>query len=133
MEETKDSYSKLRLADANLRIENERADEVNLFYCLPEDVTSGTAYDYYAQFPGFDEEVYYLLEVTTRENADANEVVSQCANIVEERNKQMLDSFGGKEIFECELSLETDLNYDECPNLLKLSVCNENIERDSEH
>lgn len=114
MEETKD-YS----------FENETADEVSLFDCLPQQVTEGTAYDFYTKFPWFDEEIYYLLELSTRENADPKEVVSQCNNIVDERNQQLLESFCGKQIFECELSLETDLNYDECPDLLKLSVRNE--------
>lgn len=125
MEETKDNSL------GKYSVENERVDEVSLYDCLPLDVTSGTAFDYYTNFPWFDEEVYYLLEVATRENADKDEVVKQCAELADERNRQLLDSFGGKEIFECELSLESDLNYDECPDIFKLSVCNEDTERDS--
>lgn len=54
----------------NCELEKQTADDICLFEILPEDLTSGTAYDYYQKFPGFDEEIYYLLQFATRNDAE---------------------------------------------------------------
>lgn len=73
-----------------------RDDEVELYKVLPETETSGTAYDYYLKFGGFDEELYYILECCTRQNADPDKLVELCRDIVDTRQKSMLDQFYNK-------------------------------------
>ena len=70
--------------------------EVKLFDCLPAQDTQGTAYDYFTKYPLFDEEVYYLLEVATRENANPEEVVKVSQETVDQRNNALVYNFENK-------------------------------------
>ena len=71
--------------------------QVNLYNCLSLQETEFTSYDYYVKFPQFHgEEIYYLLECATRENADPAEVVRVSQETVDQRNKALLDNFENK-------------------------------------
>ena len=74
--------------------------EIDLFNCLPAQDTAGTAYDYFTKFSGFCEEVYYLLEVATRESADPDEVVKVSQEVTDQRSQALVYNFENK--------LETD-------------------------
>ena len=78
---------------ADVITEYEREDEVNLYDCLPHSITYGTSYYYYQLFGGFDEEMYYLLECSTLNNADSDEMIERCREIVSMRNKLLMDNF----------------------------------------
>lgn len=104
---------------------NVRDDEVALFKVLPDSETSGTAYDYYLKFNGFDEELYYILELATRQNADPDTIIELCREVVDTRQKQMLDNFYNK-LDPNEMLLDTDdiigytINGVSCPDLYEL-------------
>lgn len=102
-------------------IEKESCDEVSLFNVLPSELTDGTAYHYYQEFPFFDEEVYYLLQNATRNDAPTDACVEMCKEIVDSRNKTILENFGGAEINECEVILD----YNADPNLPEQLLCDE--------
>lgn len=71
-----------------------RADEVNLFHCMSSEETFGTAYDYLLKFPGFDSEIYFLLQCATRGDADPDDVIAMCQDMVDIRQEELLSSFG---------------------------------------
>lgn len=104
-------------------IQDIRPTEMSLFEVLSHDDTDGTAYDYSLKFPNtFFEEVYYILECATRQNAEPAQIVSMCQDIIEERNAKLIkmvdNESKGVEI-ECDPSLvEYDININN-PNLLK--------------
>lgn len=77
----------------DLELISERDDEVPLFCVLPDEYTTGTSYEYYRNFPHLDEEVYYLLECATRQNADPEEVIEKCKQVQRERNEMLLSCF----------------------------------------
>lgn len=78
---------------SDYEIMSEQPDEINIFDALPLQETAGTAYDYLMKFPYFDDEIFYLLECATRENANPDEVIKQCKEIVDQRQKYILDNF----------------------------------------
>ena len=91
-----------------------REDEVLLFDVLPETHTGGTSYDYYRQFPNFDEELYYLLECATRQNADPEAIINVCREVQQERNQKLLDKFNNTPSDPSEILLDLEaeeLNY----------------------
>ena len=95
----------------DLTTEFEREDEVNLYDCLPHSITFGTSYDYYCRFPYFDEPYYYLLECSTLNNADPDEMIERCREIVSMRNKYLMDNFEkSSNPYEYELPIE-DIMY----------------------
>lgn len=77
-----------------LEFTNERQDEVFVYNIMPVQETLGTSYDYLTKFRGFEEEVYYMLECATRENADPEDVVKLCQHVVDERNQALLEKWG---------------------------------------
>ena len=86
--------------------------EIDLFNCLPAQGTAGTAYDDFTKFGGFCEEIYYLLEVSTRENADPDEVVKVSQDTVDQRNQALIYNFENKlEVGEVLIPLE-ELSFD---------------------
>jgi hypothetical protein len=96
---------------ADIVTEHEREDEVNLYDCLPHSITFGTSYDYYCKYPMFDEWMYYLLECSTLNNADPDEVIERCREIASMRNKLLMDNFEkGSNPYEYELPIE-DIMY----------------------
>lgn len=110
-----------------------RADEVMLFDIIPKEDTAGTAYDYARQFPGLHEELYYLLECATRQNADPEKVVQACREVVEERNQELLNSFEGAPPGEANETLDIDqFLYEQNPNISQLKILECKPERDSE-
>lgn len=90
-----------------------RDDEVLVFDVLPHAYTDGTSYDYYRNYPRMDEELYYLLECATLNNADPEEIIKICKEVQQERNKILLDRFENKlNPNEVEIDLDCDeLNY----------------------
>ena len=100
------------MSKAETEVISVRPDEILLFDVLPENYTSGTSYDYYRQFPGLNEEIYYLLECATRQNADPDAIVKACKEVVEERNKQLIEKFNNtrSDPYEMEMDLE-DISY----------------------
>jgi hypothetical protein len=116
---------------ADLDIVTERVEEIDLFRCLPADDTLGTSYDYFTRFPNFDEEVYYMLECATRENANVDELVKVCQEVVDARNKQMNERFENTRSNPHEVEISTDeLLYDinESRDLLAEPICHEKDE-----
>ena len=99
----------------NLTTEFEREDEVNLYDCLPHSITFGTSYDYYCKFPMFDEEMFYLLECSTLNNAEPDEVIQRCREIASMRNKYILDNFEkSSNPYEMEIDI-SELDYNKIP------------------
>lgn len=95
-----------------IEILSERDDEVDLFKVLPESATSGTSYEYYQDYPLFPEEIYYLLECASRENADPEEVIQMCRAIMQERNKELYDKFNNTPDVPNEMKIELEeLDY----------------------
>ena len=115
----------------DLIIESQSSDEIPLFAVLPSDITDGTAYDYFERFPFMNEEIYFLLQCGTRDDMSRDACVKLCQEIVDERNKTVLENFGGGNIFECEVSLEEELNYADS-NLSELLLCDKKTERHEE-
>jgi hypothetical protein len=109
----------------DLIIEKESSDEVLLFDVLPSDLTDGTAYHYYQEFPWFDEEVYYLLQNATRNDMPSDQCIELCQEIVDNKNKALLENFGGGNLFECEVVLD-DYNADS--NIPEQLLCDEKTE-----
>ena len=86
--------------------------QVKLYNCLSLQETEFTSYDYFLKYPRFDEEVYYMLECASRENADPAEIVSVSQYTLEQRNKALVDNFENKlQIGEVLVNLDEDLNY----------------------
>ena len=106
-----------------------RPSEVLLFDVIPEEDTAGTAYDYARQFPGMPEELYYLLECATRENADPDKVVQACREVLDERNEELLNSFGEPNET---LNIEEILNYEQNSDFSKFQICLDEAQRDDE-
>lgn len=97
---------------SDLDIVSERVEDVDLFNCLPAQDTTGTSYDYFVKFPNFDEELYYMLECATRENADPEEVVKVCQEVLDARNNFLVNKFENtRGPYEQELLLEEILEY----------------------
>ena len=90
----------------------ERPEGVSLFDVLPADLTSGTSFDYFQKYPGLDEEVYYLLECSTLNNADQDELVRRCQELVDQRNGALLERWNSKRSnpYEQEISIE-EIDY----------------------
>lgn len=91
---------------------SERDDEVLIFDVLPQLYTDGTSYDYYRNFPKFDEEIYYLLECATLQNVDSEEIIKACREVQQERNQTLLQRFEApRAVNEIEMDLD-ELKYD---------------------
>ena len=85
----------------------ERDDEIMLFDVLPENYTRGTSYDYYRNFPNLNEEMFYILECATLQNADPEAVLKACKEVLQERNELLLERFNSaREPGEIEIDLE---------------------------
>ena len=97
---------------SDYEILSETEGEVSLFDLLPETITSGTAFDYYANYPFFFEEVYYLLECASRENREPGSLVKLCQTIVKERNELLTEKFESARTTPDELLLDFDENFD---------------------
>ena len=65
-----------------------------LFFCLPDSETAGTARDYYLKFPGLEEELCYLLQLATRQDADEQEIIQKCRELVQTRSEELWNNFG---------------------------------------
>ena len=79
--------------------------EVDLFDCLPEQVTHGTAMDYFRKFD-FEEEVCYLLQCATRKDAPQKAVLEACRELVEERNTLLINGLEGRDPQQIEIPSE---------------------------
>lgn len=136
MEEIKDSTETTE-APSEPKLESEpepltTPTEVSVYDILPQELTTGTAYDYFVKLGGgLEEEIYYLLQVAHRKDAVTSEIVEACKRIVDERNELLLSSFRGTDpakFFECNVSLDNELCY-EPTGLFEQLLCNPEIER----
>lgn len=85
--------------------------QCQLYDLLPYDMTFGTAMNYQREFPDFQEEMFFLLENATLHNANTELLISECQQIVDARNKEILDNFGTRtDPYECYVSPE-ELDY----------------------
>ena len=115
---------------ADVITEYEREDEVNLYDCLPHSITYGTSYYYYQLFGGFDEEMYYLLECSTLNNADSDEMIERCREIVSMRNKLLMDNFEKRSNpYEFEMPIE-DIMYNKEEHVISSTVLSTESECD---
>jgi hypothetical protein len=97
---------------ASYEVISERNDEVFVFNVLPEFCTRNTSMDYFRKFPYFDEEIYYILECASLENADTTELVKTCQDIVDKRNKELLAKLdNSRKPNEIDVSLEDDFMF----------------------
>ena len=96
------------MSKAEVEVITERDDQVLLFDVLPELYTGGTSYDYYRHYPGFPEELYYMLECITLENADPEAILKACKEVMMERNELLLQKFNNtrSDPHEMEIDLE---------------------------
>lgn len=85
------------IENLDLEATNPIDDEVCLYDVLSQSATEGTAYHYYEMVgDGLFEEMYYLLELSHRQNANPEQVIALCREIVQERNKEILRKFDEK-------------------------------------
>lgn len=110
-----------------VKLLHEHNDEVSLFNVLPKSETDGTAFDYYLKFPFFDEEIYYVLQCTTKEDSDPARVVSICKDIVDSRNKELLRNFGKPN----DTLILDDYEFPHGSGISELSICDTEAERDA--
>lgn len=83
-----------------------------MFDVVPDKYTSGTSYDYYRNFPMFDEELYYILECATRQNAEPEDLMNSCRELKAERDALLLQRFENtRRPDELEIDLE-EFKYD---------------------
>lgn len=77
------------------KIESENPDMVDLYYCVHTSETEGSIREYLEQFPLMDEEVLLLLENVSRGSQEYNErFIKVAREMVDERNKKLLENFG---------------------------------------
>lgn len=115
----------MRELDDSIEVMRTIPDEVSVYSVLPEDMTEGTAFHYSLLFPNLEEEMYYLLEMSHRQNADPDAVIALCREIVLERNKEVLAKFESKEQSE-----EIDINeFYQGTNISLQPVCDEETKR----
>lgn len=89
----------------------ERDDNILIFDILSDQHTAGTSYDYYKHFPNFDEEMFYVLECATRQNADPEEIIKVCKEVKAQRDEMLLQRFNNSRApDELEIDL-SDLDY----------------------
>lgn len=118
---------------------SERNDEVFVYNVLPDFCTKNTSIDYFRKFPYFNEEIYYLLEYASLENADVEDVIKTCQDIVYKRNKELIEKIeNGRKPNEIEISTEmfdyyvaqyneifSSINGECATSIPTINICNE--------